>query len=67
MVEKGKYNVGEYRQQKENIAMFLYFYFTDFHNLFIFSNIQNGTELWYSTNTIFWCLSLHMFMKTKVD
>ena len=45
MVEKGKYNVGEYRQQKENIAMFLYFYFTDFHNLFIFSNIQNDTEL----------------------
>ena len=45
MVEKGKYNVGEYRQQKENIDMFLYFYITDFHNLFIFSNIQNGTEL----------------------
>ena len=22
MVEKGKYNVGEYRQQKENLSMF---------------------------------------------
>ena len=33
MVEKGKYNVGENRQQKENLSMFESFYFTVFHDL----------------------------------